>query len=626
MTAPLWTPSAERKRGTQLWAFAARNGIDPDDYPTLHRWSVTNRAAFWPAVWEFCGVIGDKPGPVLIDGDAMPGARFFPDATLNFAENLLRRTGPEDALVFRGEDGLTRRWSWDRLIATVSRLQQALLDVGLASGDRVAGIVPNAPETVAMMLATVSLGGVWSSCSPDFGARGILDRFAQIAPTLVVGVDGYDYGGKHFDTRTTLQEVVIALAPRAVWRLEQLDDIMAPYSAQPLRFPRLPFTHPLFVMFSSGTTGKPKCIVHSAGGTLLQHLKEHRLHCDIRSGDRVFYFTTCGWMMWNWLVSALGSGATLCLYDGSPFYPNAQALLAYAEDERFTLLGTSARMIDAWRRLGIRAPALPALRSLLSTGSPLGPEGFNYVYAKLKADLHLASISGGTDIISCFVLGVPTQPVFLGEIQAPGLGMEVSVFGADGAPLADGKGELVCTAAFPSMPTGFWNDPDGRHYRTAYFGRFPGVWAHGDFAQWMPNGGIAILGRSDATLNPGGVRIGTAEIYAVLDALPEIDSALCVGQGIGSDTRIVLFIVLASGAVLDDVLVKRIKTTIRTSASPRHVPARIIAVADLPRTRSGKITEVAVREVIHGRSVQNIEALANPESLNLFRDLPSLKD
>jgi acetoacetyl-CoA synthetase len=443
---------------------------------------------------------------------------------------------------------------------------------------------------------------------------------------VVVGVDGCDYGGKRFDTRATLQEVATVLAPRAVWRLEQLDEIMAPYPAGPLRFPRLPFTHPLFVMFSSGTTGKPKCIVHSAGGTLLQHLKEHRLHCDIRPGDRVFYFTTCGWMMWNWLVSALGSGATLCLYDGSPFYPNAGTLLRYAEEERFTLLGTSARMIDAWRRLNMQAPALPALRSLLSTGSPLGPEGFDYVYAKLKPDLHLASISGGTDIISCFVLGVPTQPVYRGEIQAPGLGMAVELFDAAGQPLADGKGELVCTAPFPSMPTGFWNDPDGRLYRAAYFERFPGVWAHGDFAQWMPNGGIAILGRSDATLNPGGVRIGTAEIYAVLDTLREIDSALCVGQDVGSDTRIVLFVVLAAGAVLDDVLVKQIKTAIRSAASPRHVPARIIAVADLPRTRSGKITELAVREVIHGRPVLNIESLANPESLNLFRDLPALKD
>lgn len=643
----LWQMDIARQRATLLWQFAeatqASHGCAPDDYWGLHAWSITERAAFWSAVWDFCEVIGDKGERRLVDGDLMPGARFLPDATLNFAENLLRLAGPSDAIVFRDEGEVRRRWSWDELRQTVSRMQQALLGLGISQGDRVAGMLPNMPETVAMMLATASIGAVWSSCSPDFGPRGVLDRFSQIAPKLFVTVDGYHYGGKVIDIGATIAEVaatlptartvvidVLGRAEEAAGRIDgavTMEALLAPYAAKALSFARLPFSHPLFILFSSGTTGKPKCIVHSAGGTLLQHLKEQRLHCDIRPGDRVFYFTTCGWMMWNWLASALSSGATLCLYDGSPFHPAPTQLFDYAEAERFTLFGTSARYIDSLRKLELKPREthdLSALRAILSTGSPLAADCFDYVYANVASDVHLASISGGTDIVSSFVLGVPTLPVWRGEIQAPGLGLAVDVFDENGRPLRDGKGELVCRAPFPSMPVGFWDDADGSRYRAAYFSRFPGIWAHGDYAEWTPHGGIVILGRSDATLNPGGVRIGTAEIYAVVEELPEIDSSLCIGQEWQGDTRVVLFVKLVPGAVLDDALVARIRAAIRSGASPRHVPAKVIAVADLPRTRSGKLTELAVRDVVHGRPVRNIEGLANPEALKLFENLAEL--
>jgi acetoacetyl-CoA synthetase len=636
-----------RQRATLLWQFSERtrasHGCAPDDYRGLHRWSITERGAFWSAVWDFCGVIGDKGERQVIDGELMPGARFLPDATLNFAENLLRLEGRTDAVVFRDEAGARRSWSWDELHQTVSRMQQALLGLGIGQGDRVAGMLPNMPETVAMMLATASIGAVWSSCSPDFGPRGVLDRFAQISPKLFVTVDGYKYNGKLIDIGPTIAEVAAALAPARTVVIDllgratdsaaridggvTLESFLAPFSAEPVRFARLPFNHPLFILFSSGTTGKPKCIVHSAGGTLLQHLKEHRLHCDVHEGDRVFYFTTCGWMMWNWLASALACGATLCLYDGSPFHPAPVQLFDYAEQERFTLFGTSARYLDSVRKLALKpieTHDLTSVRAILSTGSPLAADCFDYVYANVKADVHLASISGGTDIVSCFVLGVPTLPVWRGEIQAPGLGLAVDVFDENGVQIATGKGELVCRAPFPSMPLGFWNDPDGSRYRAAYFSRFPGVWAHGDYAEPTAHQGIMIHGRSDATLNPGGVRIGTAEIYAVVEELPEVDSALCIGQEWENDTRVVLFVKLAPGTVLDEALRLRIRHAIRSGASPRHVPAKLIAVADLPRTRSGKLTELAVRDVVHGRPVRNVEGLANPEALKLFENLAEL--
>ena len=645
---PLWSPSQEKVAQSNLTAFAAKAeriaGRPLSDYADLHRWSIEERGAFWSLVWDEFGVIGEKGGRDLVDGDRMPGARFFPDATLNFAENLLRKTGPDDAIVFRGEDKVEKRLSWDELHALVSRLQQALMAAGVRAGDRVAAMLPNMPEAVAAMLAVTSLGAVWSSCSPDFGERGVLDRFGQIEPTVFFAVDGYWYNGKPVDVsekvaavasqlpgvRKTIvvdylgkADAVAASTPRG----ESLAAAIRPFAAKPVTFARVPFGHPLYILFSSGTTGIPKCIVHSVGGTLLQHIKEHRLHGDIREGDRVFYFTTLGWMMWNWLVSGLASGATLLLFDGSPFAPNGNVLFDYADAEKMTYFGTSAKFIDALRKSGLepkKTHDLSTVRTISSTGSPLAPEGFRFVYDGIKEDVHLASISGGTDIVSCFVLGIPTLPVWTGELQGAGLGMAMDVWDDDGKPVRGEKGELVCTRPFPSMPVMFWNDADGTKYRGAYFERFDNVWCHGDFAEWTAHGGMIIHGRSDATLNPGGVRIGTAEIYNQVEQMPEIAEALCIGQDFDNDVRVVLFVRLADGVTLDTDLVERIKRKIRTGASHRHVPAKVVAVRDIPRTKSGKITELAVRDVVHGRAVKNKEALANPEALELFRDLPEL--
>ncbi len=646
---PLWQPSGEAIAAYPLTRFAAeaarRAGRAFADYRALHAWSVDDRAAFWDLVWDFCDVVGDKGERRLIDGEAMPGARFFPDARLNYAENLLKRRDHGTAIVFRGEDGATRRLAWRELNDLVSRLQQALAAAGVGVGDHVAGLLPNMPEAVAAALATAALGAVWSSASPDFGATAVIDRFGQIAPKVVFAVDGYRYAGKEIRLGEKLASVIPALpglartivvpflgeAERVAADLPDavsLDTALAPFAAKPVAYTRVPFAHPLTILFSSGTTGVPKCIVHSVGGTLLQHLKEHRLHSAIGAGDRVFYFTTLGWMMWNWLVSGLASDATLLLFDGSPFHSGPETLFAYAEQERATFFGTSAKFIDAVKKADYR-PAdrhdLSALRTIASTGSPLAPESFDFVYGAIKRDVHLASISGGTDIVSCFVLGVPTEPVWRGEIQGPGLGMAVDVYDDDGVPLAAGKGELVCTRPFPSMPIGFWNDPDGAKYRAAYFERFPGIWCHGDFAEWTRHHGIVIHGRSDATLNPGGVRIGTGEIYRQVEQIPEVLEALCIGQDWQGDVRVVLFVRLAQGVALDEELTRRIKAVIRAGASPRHVPARIVAVADIPRTKSGKIVELAVREVVHGRPVRNLGALANPEALASFRDIDALK-
>jgi len=605
---------------------------------------VEDRAAFWSAVWEDGQVIGTRGERALVNGDIMLDAHFFPDATLNFAENLLRRTGRDDALVFRGEDKVSYRWSWDELHAIVSRLQQAFSAMGIGEGDRVAAMMPNMPETIACMLAAASLGAIWSSCSPDFGEQGVLDRFGQIEPKLFIACDAYWYAGKLQDVRAKVKAVAAKLgAPllvipyagdavavaASVEKGRTLADFIAAFEARPVAYRRLPFSHPLYILFSSGTTGVPKCIVHSAGGTLLQHLKEHRYHCGLREGERLFYFTTCGWMMWNWLVSGLAVGATLCLYDGSPFHPDGNVLFDYAAEEGFAVFGTSAKYIDAVRKGGLTPRTshdLSDLRLLTSTGSPLSPEGFTFVYEGIKPDVQLASISGGTDIVSCFVLGVPLKPVWRGEIQGPGLGLAMDVWNEEGQPVRQEKGELVCTKAFPSMPVMFWNDPDGAKYRAAYFERFDNIWCHGDFAEWTSHGGIIIHGRSDATLNPGGVRIGTAEIYNQVEQMEEVAEALCIGQDWDDDVRVVLFVRLSPGHVLDESLEKAIRTRIRTGASPRHVPARIVAVADIPRTKSGKIVELAVREVVHGRPVKNKEALANPEALELFANLPQLQD
>ncbi len=644
---PLWQPTAERAGAAQLSAFraraAARAGRALPDYRALHAWSVDARADFWSEVWDFCAVRGERGDTVLADGDAMPGARWFPEARLNFAENLLRRRGPDPALVFRDERGVRRPWSWDELNDEVSRLAAGLRDLGLRPGDRVAGYLPNGPEAVVGMLATASLGGTWSSCSPDFGARGVLDRFGQIEPRVLLAADGYAYNGRPHDCLDKLREIraelpsvertVVVPHPDDAPGLDGLPDAvlwpdwLAAHEPGPVEFARLPFDHPLYVLYSSGTTGPPKCIVHGAGGTLLQHLKEHRLHVDLRAGERLFYFTTTGWMMWNWLVSGLASEATLVLFDGSPFQPGPAAMFDLAQEEGVEVFGTSAKFLDAVRKEGLRprdTHDLSRVRAILSTGSPLVAEGFDFVYDAIAPHAQLASISGGTDIVSCFVGGDPTGPVWRGECQVPGLGMAVDVFDEAGDPLRGSPGELVCTRPFPSMPVGFWNDPDGGRYRAAYFERFPGVWCHGDFAEITAHGGFVIHGRSDATLNPGGVRIGTAEIYRQVEQLDEVVESLVIGQRWEDDVRVVLFVVLRPDVELDEALADRIRARIRANTTPRHVPARIVAVADIPRTRSGKIVELAVRDIVHGRPVRNREALANPEALELYRDIPAL--
>jgi len=621
---------------------ALKYAVDLHDHDAFQQWSIDNRGAFWSAVWDFCQVRGDKGGRVLVNEDSMLDACFFPDAKLNFAENLLVKHGAEDALIFRGEDKVSDRWSWNRLHSTVSKLQQAFRAMGLGKGDRVAAMMPNMPETVACMLAATSIGAIWASCSPDFGEQGVLDRFGQIEPRLFITCDAYWYNGKLQDVGDKVRALARKLdCPVMVCSYtgeaeglansladgRTLDAATIAFNSRRVEFEPLPFSHPLYILFSSGTTGVPKCIVHSAGGTLLQHAKEHRFHCGIGSGDRIFYFTTCGWMMWNWLVSGLATGSTLCLFDGSPFAPSGNVLWDYAAEEKFTVFGTSAKYIDAMRKGGVepvKTHGLPELRLIMSTGSPLSSEGFSFVYESIKPDIQLASISGGTDIVSCFVLGNPVKPVWRGEIQGPGLGLAVDVWDDEGKPVRGGKGELVCTAAFPSMPIAFWNDKDGSKYRDAYFERFDNVWSHGDFAEWTEHGGMIIHGRSDATLNPGGVRIGTAEIYKQVEQLDEVTEALCIGQDWDDDVRVILFVRLASGLTLDADLDKTIKAKIRTGASPRHVPAKVVQVADIPRTKSGKIVELAVRDVVHGRPVKNKEALANPEALLLYADLPAL--
>jgi acetoacetyl-CoA synthetase len=658
MDKPLWQPDETRKPGTNLarfmcWA-SERFERQLATYRDLHAFSVADPGRFWAGIWDYCGVIGDKGRPpFLIDGDRMPGARFFPEATLNFAENVLARAGDGDALVFWGETKVRRRVTWPELKAQVAQVQGMLSEVGVEAGDRVAAIMPSMPESKAAVLGAASIGAVWSSCSPDFGVRGVLDRFGQIAPKVLIACDGYYYAGKTIDLSERLAEIVTQLPSVArvivVPYIGHADAIVqglnsnlmpqgreartwaqAVLARQPasMVFKRLPFSHPIYILFSSGTTGSPKCIVHSAGGALLEHLSEQQLHSDLKPGDRLFYFTTLGWMMWNWLVSGLASGATLLLYDGSPFHPSGNILWDYAQAERCTHFGTSAKYIDALKKAGLNPREthdLSALRCVLSTGSPLAPDSFDYVYRSIKPDVHLASISGGTDIAGCFVLGVPTEPVWRGEIQGPSLGMAVDVFNDEGKPMRSGKGELVCTRPFPSMPVAFWNDPNEKKYRGAYFSRFENIWHHGDFAEWTPHGGIIIHGRSDATLNPGGVRIGTAEIYRQVEQLTEVAEALVVGQEWDNDVRVLLFVLLKPGFTLDDALRERIRNQIRSGASPRHVPAKIIQVADIPRTKSGKITELAVRDVVHGREVKNKEVLANPEALELFRAIPELK-
>ncbi len=643
-----WKPSAEAAADSAIGRWMAEAGFET--YDAFHAWSVSEPAAFWNSVWDKCGVVGEK-GAVLEDGaadapsalqdsDKMPGAKWFADAQLSFAENMLQRRDDAPAMIFRREDGQRSELSFSSVAKQVAHLQRALKAAGVESGDRVVGYLPNIPEAVVAMLAANSLGAVWSSASPDFGVPGILDRFGQVEPKVLFAADGYLYKDRLHDVRPKLAEVIAGLPTvEKVVMIPYADesatfegadlwsDFLELGASQPSasaadpdtpEFLRLPFDHPLYVMFSSGTTGKPKCITHGQGGTLLQHLKEHQLHCDLRAGDRMFYFTTTGWMMWNWLVTAMATGATAILWDGNPFHPGPEAIWEMVREERAGWLGTSAKFVDACKKAGYVPPSLPDLKAILSTGSPLVPESFDWLEENVSG-AQVASICGGTDLVSCFILGNPTLPVYRGEIQCRGLGMAVEVWNDDGDSLVGEPGELVCTKPFPSMPIGFWGDKDGSKYHSAYFDYFDNIWRHGDWVELTERGGMIIYGRSDATLNPGGVRIGTAEIYRQVEQLAAIEEAVVVGQDTGDgDQRVVLFVRLAEGVELTDELQKEVRTQIRVNATPRHVPAVIAAVPDIPRTRSGKISEIAVRHVLHGRPVKNTEALANPEALEFF--------
>ncbi|MCY7378948.1 MAG: acetoacetate--CoA ligase [Gemmatimonadaceae bacterium] len=666
--APLWSPSAEQIASANVTRFILETvrplggaALAVYDSVSLYAWSIAEPERFWPAVWRFTGVIaqertGDAPWDrVLTGGDRMAppdpvdGPRWFPGARLNFAENLLRFRDERDALVLWTEQGAGRRLTYAVLSRAVASFAAFLRASGVVAGDRVAGFVPNVPEAVVAMLASASIGAIWSSCSPDFGVTGVLDRFGQIAPRVLVAADGYRYGGRNIDSIDRLREIaralpsierivlvphLTAIAPATVTGFGNAitwDEALAIGGDARLHFDRLPFDHPLYVMYSSGTTGLPKCMVHGAGGTLLQHAKELVLHTDLRRDDRIFYFTTTGWMMWNWLVSSLSVGATVVLYDGAPIIRNRPVLWDLAAAERITIFGTSAKWIALMEKDGARPRKthdLSGIRAILSTGSPLAPSSFDYVYEAVAPGARLSSISGGTDIISCFALGDPTLPVYRGELQTRGYGMRVEVYDPAGRAVIGTPGELVCTAPFPSMPVSFWNDDDGRRYRDAYFSTYPNVWRHGDWAECTMRGGLIIHGRSDATLNPGGVRIGTAEIYRIVERLPDVVESIVIGQrtstATGADERVVLFVRLVAGLTLDDTIRERIRSTIREQATPHHVPKRIVQVTDIPRTISGKISEIAVRDVVHGRAVTNVDALANPDALAFFRDRPEL--
>lgn len=643
MSTPLWQPDPEAIARTRLTEFTHRvaHGRQLSTYNDLHAWSVEHPDEFWKSAWEYFEITASRGADTTVEEiGKFPGARWFPGSRLNYAENLLRENSDRIAFISHLENGERREKTYAELHTETTCIASVLRDRGIVAGDRVAAWLPNIPETVVAMLAASSIGAVWSSCSPDFGAPGALDRFGQIEPKVLFACDGYFYAGREIDIRDKVREVAAAVPSIEciVW-IPLLDqnspcqeneyrwqDLLAA-DAEPLTFAQLPFDHPLFILYSSGTTGKPKCIVHGQGGTLIQHMKEHQLHLDLRSEDTLFFFTTCGWMMWNWLISALATRCTIVLFDGSPFHPAPATMFDLCEQENVTVFGISAKFLSGTQKEDVKPVQthdLRQMRMLISTGSPLTHEGFKYVYEDIKPDCHLVSMSGGTDLISCFMLGNPNLPVYEGELQSPGLGMAVDIWDDEGRSISEEKGELVCTLPFPSCPIAFWNDEDGSKFHNAYFDRFPNVWVHGDYAEKTANDGYIIHGRSDAILNPGGVRIGTAEIYRQVEQFDEVIDTVCVGQEWQGDVRVILFVVMRAGCDLDEDLSGRIRLRIRQYASPRHTPAKIIQVSDIPRTMSGKIAELAVRDVIHGRDVKNTSALANPEALANFADLEDL--
>ena len=647
-SSPLWAPTTSRVSNSRLTAFIddlkRQHGLSFDDYQQLHQWSIDHPALFWQQVWDFCNIHSSQNfHRVLSHADAFMDATWFEGARFNFAENLLKQRSDDTAIISVLENGQRTTLSFNALYDQVSVFASALRSRGVVAGDRVAGFMPNITETIVAMLATTSIGAIWTSCSPDFGSQGVLDRFGQIQPKIIIACNGYFYNGKTISSIDTLKSLVDTLedlstliivpviaddAYKTLSKAVTLSEFVRDETASTIPFAQLPFDHPLYIMYSSGTTGVPKCIVHSAGGTLLQHVKEHQLHVDIQQGDRFFFYSTCGWMMWNWLVSGLASGATLVLYDGSPFYPSPTALFDLIDQEAINIFGISAKFIAAVEKAGViprQTHDLCSLRTVMSTGSPLSHESFEFVYQAISADVCLSSISGGTDILSCFVLGNNTLPVWKGEIQCLGLGMAVEFWDDDGKPVSQEKGELVCTQPFPSAPIGFWHDPDNHRYTQAYFARYPNIWAHGDYGELTQHAGVIIHGRSDAVLNPGGVRIGTAEIYRQVEKIDAVIDSVCIGQPWQNDVRVILFVVLRDDMPLSDDLVQMIKQTIRDNTTPRHVPEKIIAVTDIPRTISGKVAELAVRNVVQGELVKNTDSLANPASLALFKALAALQ-